>query len=143
MPQTVPTGTALCNILLKRYISDSPQALVHPRGNYNDVRVRQFGRDAHAVGGMVTARFRDWWTRFVFGGSYRAYPYGPVPQNVYGMLKAAENKPGGQSTEGPFRVRRSQNAGQNPVVEALAEPNLDLLSESDLECLNESRFGVR
>ena len=76
--------------------------------------------------------------RFVFGGSYRAYPYGPVPQNVYGMLKAAENKPGGQSTEGPFRVRRGQNTGQNPVVEALAEPNLDLLSESDLECLNES-----
>jgi uncharacterized phage-associated protein len=72
--------------------------------------------------------------RFVFGGSYRAYPYGPVPQNVYGMLKAAEGKPDGKSAEGPFRVRRTRN----PVVEALGEPDMDLLSASDLECLNEA-----
>jgi uncharacterized phage-associated protein len=72
--------------------------------------------------------------RLIFGGSYRAYPYGPVPQNVYGMLKAAENKPGGRSTEGPFRVQRSSN----PVVEALTEPDMDLLSVSDHECLNEA-----
>jgi uncharacterized phage-associated protein len=72
--------------------------------------------------------------RFVFGGSYRAYDYGPVPHDVYGLLKAAENKPEGRSLAGPFRVCR----GKVPIVEALGEPDMDLLSASDLECLNEA-----
>jgi hypothetical protein len=50
------------------------------------------------------------------------------------MLKAAENKPEGRSLAGPFRVRR----GKVPIVEALGEPDMDLLSASDLECLNEA-----
>jgi uncharacterized phage-associated protein len=73
--------------------------------------------------------------RFIFGGSYRAYNYGPVPHDLYGILRAAEKKPGGQSLLGPFRVFRQ---GQVPFIAALAAPDLDFLSQSDLICLDEA-----
>ncbi len=71
--------------------------------------------------------------RTIFGAEYRAYEFGPVPHQVYGMLKAAEKKSEGQSLEGAFRVSRSASS---PFVQALASANLDYLSASDIECLD-------
>ena len=85
--------------------------------------------------------------RMIFGGDYRAYEYGPVPHEVYGMLMAAERKPNGISTEAPFQIKKR---GRQKIIYALADPNRDLLSESELECLDEAiadwgneDFGVR
>ena len=85
--------------------------------------------------------------RMIFGGDYRAYEYGPVPHQVYGMLMAAERKPNKISNEAPFQITRH---GNRKMINALADPDLDRLSESELECLDEAianwgneDFGVR
>lgn len=75
--------------------------------------------------------------RFITGDAYQAMKHGPVPSEVYTMLKAARL---GRLGEGPFRVEeRASNAGDVlpvPVVVPLVEPDLGALSESDLECLD-------
>ncbi|EOR94031.1 hypothetical protein ADIARSV_2865 [Arcticibacter svalbardensis MN12-7] len=70
------------------------------------------------------------------GDSYQAMPYGPVPSFLYDVFKAAEKgtSPFDEATErsGAFSVTRH---GKMPIVKALMEPDLDELSESDLEAL--------
>jgi len=61
--------------------------------------------------------------RFVFGESYCAMKEGPTPSNVYDLLKQVAKAPVyGLKVEG------------NQVI-PLREPDLDCLSESDVECL--------
>ena len=63
--------------------------------------------------------------RFVFGESYYAMEEGATPSNAYDLLKeAAEGVVDGLQVEG------------NQVV-ALRKPNLDYLSESDIECMDQ------
>ena len=62
--------------------------------------------------------------RFIFGESYVAMKEGATPSNAYDLLKNAT----GVSIEG-LRVIGN-------TVMALREPNLDYLSESDIECLD-------
>ncbi len=71
--------------------------------------------------------------RQIFGGEYRAYDFGPVAQNVYGLLKQAEKRERGLSPKGAFRVYKS---GRKPLIEALGIYDSDELSESDIECLD-------
>ncbi len=84
--------------------------------------------------------------RMIFGGDYRAYEFGPVPHQVYGMLKAAESKFDRKSTEAPFQITHRKG---HKVINALADPDRDRLSESELGCLDaaiadwgEEDFGV-
>lgn len=63
--------------------------------------------------------------RFVFGESYAAMKEGPVPSNAYDLLKLATKEPvNGLLVKG------------NQIV-SLRDPDLDLLSESDIECLDQ------
>jgi len=63
--------------------------------------------------------------RFIFGESYVAMEEGATPSKSYDLLKDAAVKAiGGLKVEG------------NKVI-ALRESNLDSLSESDIECLNQ------
>ena len=63
--------------------------------------------------------------RFIFGESYFAMKEGPTPSNVYDLLKQVAKKPVyGLSVEG------------NQVI-PLRNPDLDYLSESDIECLDQ------
>jgi len=63
--------------------------------------------------------------RFVFGDSYFAMKEGPVPSNAYNLLKEAAKEPvDGLKVEG------------NQVI-AERGPDLDRLSESDIECLDQ------
>lgn len=70
------------------------------------------------------------------GDSYQAMPFGPVPSFLYDVFKAAEKgiSPFDEATErsGAFAVTRE---GKKPIVMALIEPDMDELSESDLEAL--------
>ena len=63
--------------------------------------------------------------RFIFGESYFAMKEGPTPSNVYDLLKQAAQAPVyGLKVEG------------NQVI-PLRNPDLDYLSESDIECLDQ------
>lgn len=63
--------------------------------------------------------------RFIFGESYYAMEEGATPSNAYDLLKAAADVAvDGLKVEG------------NQVI-ALRNPNLDGLSESDVECLDQ------
>ena len=63
--------------------------------------------------------------RFVFGESYYAMKEGPTPSNVYALLKQVAKAP----VYG-LKVKGNQ-------VIPLREPDLDCLSESDVECLDQ------
>ena len=62
--------------------------------------------------------------RFVFGDEYCAMASGPVPSHAYDLMKAAATE------ERPFRVEGYRIIPQR-------EPNMDWLSESDVECLDQ------
>jgi len=65
--------------------------------------------------------------RFIFGESYSALEGGATPSNTYDLLK---------------RARRSPVDGimvqQDERIMSLREPDLDYLSESDIECLDQT-----
>lgn len=72
--------------------------------------------------------------RPVVSDSYAALPDGPVPQNLYDLIKEIKD---------PNRsFKRFNNPEQyfaiqtRYVVEPLADPDMDELSESDVECLD-------
>jgi len=63
--------------------------------------------------------------RFIFGEKYCAMKAGATPSNVYDLLKEVAQKPIHE-----LRVEGNQ-------VIALRDANLDYLSESDIECLEQ------
>jgi uncharacterized phage-associated protein len=63
--------------------------------------------------------------RFIFGETYYAMKEGSTPSNVYDLLKEASQTPTDE-----LRVDGNQ-------VIALRDANLDYLSESDVECLDQ------
>ncbi|MEP6987305.1 MAG: Panacea domain-containing protein [Chloroflexota bacterium] len=67
--------------------------------------------------------------RFICGDTYYAMEYGPVPTNVYKLLKESVE---GDPVDNAFKVDNGRE------VVALRDPILDTLSESDLECLDQS-----
>jgi uncharacterized phage-associated protein len=73
--------------------------------------------------------------RPVTGDDYVAMKHGPVPSNIYGLLKAIK---GGSF----FHEVEEQYAGYFDVkfhfVTAKINSDLDLLSETDIECLSEA-----
>ena len=70
--------------------------------------------------------------RFIFGESYSALPEGATPSHAYNLLSRARHRP----IDG-IKVQEDEQ------VIPLREPDLDSLSESDIECLDQiiSRFG--
>jgi len=76
--------------------------------------------------------------RLIYGDNYVAMSHGPVPSLGYDMLK--QDKDVGYLSVVPGRELFSHN--QNLRIPS-REPNLDLLSASDIECLDESieRYG--
>ncbi|MDZ7704787.1 MAG: Panacea domain-containing protein [Trueperaceae bacterium] len=76
--------------------------------------------------------------RFIAGDSYVAMKHGPVPKNIYDMLKAVRgDRPYfmapelAEELQGYFGIEGS-------YVRPRAEPDLDALSDSDLACLDAS-----
>lgn len=66
--------------------------------------------------------------RPIFGDDYIAMPFGPVPSRVYDGVKG----------EGNFASFHQVLSVRNHTVYASEQPNMDALSESDIECLLES-----
>ena len=65
--------------------------------------------------------------RFVFGESYSALQGGATPSNAYDLLKRARRSP----VDG-IMVQEDEQ------IISLREPDLDYLSESDIECLDQT-----
>lgn len=63
--------------------------------------------------------------RPIFGDDYIAMPYGPVPSRVYNGVKG----------EGDFVSFREVLNVRNKVIYATEKPDMDVLSQSDIECL--------
>jgi uncharacterized phage-associated protein len=63
--------------------------------------------------------------RFVLGDTYAAFKHGPLPSATYDLMKAAK-----QSNDLPFKVHNHYE------VVPLREPNLNVFSDSDIDCLD-------
>lgn len=68
--------------------------------------------------------------RLICGERYVAREYGPVPSKIYDLLKAAKQEQAIADNKTPFAVSAQCK------VKSLRLPNLDIFSDSDLECLN-------
>jgi uncharacterized phage-associated protein len=74
--------------------------------------------------------------RPISGDTYFALPRGPVPTLAYDMVKG-DPKVGGAMLEKVGAALASDKASEDDYtrIRARRQPNLDLFSESDLECL--------
>ncbi len=83
--------------------------------------------------------------RFICGDSYVAMKHGPVPSEIYDILKAVRSdtvlslKP----YESAKKVQSAFSVQEPYEVKNFREANLDFFSESDLECLNFSIENYR
>jgi len=72
--------------------------------------------------------------RFICGDSYIAMDKGPVPSGAYDLVKFVR----GNGWCAPSVSVKEAFAVQGYSIIPLRKPNLDLLSESDIECLDEA-----
>ena len=91
---------------------------------YNALKVLYFADKAHL----------NKYGRQVCGDSYVALDYGPVPSAVYGFVEYARGD-GGWCTA-PDAVVEALRIEAPYTIVPLREPDLDFLSESDMECLD-------
>ena len=79
--------------------------------------------------------------RFIFGDWYVAMEYGPVPSGAYDVMKQARGDR--QQSLAPHVVLAFRVDPATNVITALREADLDELSASDRECLDEviDRYG--
>jgi uncharacterized phage-associated protein len=77
--------------------------------------------------------------RFICGDNYVAMKHGPVPSTLYNLLKAIRDKTTLAFDEETLaQYQNALEVQQNHYVSNKLEPNLDFLSDSDLEALNHS-----
>lgn len=79
------------------------------------------------------------WAMPIFKDDIAALPFGPVPSSIYNILKLAR---------GDDKVRNFMESGLDAVAAAIAfedeyysakeSPDMDFLSESDIECLDKA-----
>jgi len=69
--------------------------------------------------------------RFIFGDSYVAMPKGPAPSGAYDIINYVR----GKSTVIPFEPAKSAFSVFDYSIKTLREPNLELLSKSDIKCI--------
>lgn len=77
--------------------------------------------------------------RFIAGDDYSAMEYGPVPSHIYSAIRQITTHAG--SSFVPPEVEAAFAEGlkvEGYKFSALQEPDIDALSDSDIECLDES-----
>jgi uncharacterized phage-associated protein len=75
--------------------------------------------------------------RFICGDRYVAMKHGPVPSSTYELLKRARDNDLSRFSKIPLAKQAFVIQDQS-IVKALRTANLDLLSDSDIECLNQA-----
>lgn len=76
--------------------------------------------------------------RSITGDSYIAMKYGPVPSMVDDMLKAVRGDSFFSGTPLALELDAYFRFVNHYTIEAMQSPNMDYLSESDVECLDAS-----
>jgi len=86
------------------------------------------------------------YARPIVGDTFVAMPNGPVPSTIYDFIKGNLDQAG---DPGAFVAALEIHKGSSRSLRALRTPDYDVLSLSDIECLNEAigfcrtkRFGV-
>lgn len=83
----------------------------------------------------------DKYGRFICGDNYIAMKNGPVPSGVYDLLKYARGElPFIALLPDPIKqqVKNSISVYGNYNISVLRQPDIDIFSDSDIECLNKS-----
>lgn len=75
--------------------------------------------------------------RFICGDRYVAMKHGPVPSRTYELLKRVRDDDFTQFSKTPL-AKQAFVIQDQFIVKPLRTANLDLLSDSDLECLNQA-----
>lgn len=76
--------------------------------------------------------------RSITGDAYIKMPYGPVPSNVDDILKAVRGDSFFASSVEAEPLKRLFTFENKYFVRALTEPDMDELSETDIDCLNKA-----
>ncbi len=65
----------------------------------------------------------------IYNDNFKSFPKGPVPDTVYSMISAVKNDFADNMVKSYIKVYNSYN------LEALQEPDLDYISETEIECI--------
>ncbi|WP_374473374.1 Panacea domain-containing protein [Arenimonas sp.] len=87
--------------------------------------------------------------RFIVGDSYAAMKEGPVPRGTYDLMKHVRGEP--QAIPGADHARTVLAYEPNHQLRLLADPDLEQLSDSEVECVSEvielyksfGKWGIR
>ena len=74
--------------------------------------------------------------REIFNERYQALEFGAVPAFAYDVITHVRD--GKPQPRMPHKVKQKLSVSENDTVTALVDPNLRLLSETDLECVDEA-----
>ncbi len=82
--------------------------------------------------------------RLICGDRYVAMEYGPVPSAIYDMMKVAAKRKS-IDVDWDEIIQEAMGVARGNNVFAKRECNMDLLSESEVECIQEtiSKFGKK
>jgi len=100
----------------------------HVPNMYNALKVLFFADKLHL------ARYG----RLIYGDSYCAMKHGPVPSLAYDMVKSSRGESTPLAPELARVVRECLTIDRNHRITSRRDPDLSLLSPSDLECLREA-----
>ena len=78
------------------------------------------------------------YSRSITGADYIRMTYGPVPSQVDDMFKAVRGDSYFSNTADAEELGTYFSVSDHYTINQKREPNLDYLSETDIECLNES-----
>lgn len=96
------------------------------------------GQDMYGILKMMyiaDKKHLDKYGRFIFGDDYYALPHGPVPTEAYDMIKSIRGD--GSSIFSRFLCDAFRVEGKASII-PLREPDLNCLSKSDINCLNQA-----
>ncbi|NEP57940.1 MAG: SocA family protein [Symploca sp. SIO2G7] len=74
--------------------------------------------------------------RFICGDSYIAMEHGPVSSEIYNLFNAVKGEKVWISNEAISQAKASFTVEDQYKIKDIRSPNLDIFSDSDLECLN-------
>jgi len=74
--------------------------------------------------------------RFTCGDSYIAFKFGPVPKEVFDMIDHVRSK--GTDGNNEYNYLINEFKAENQKIIPLREPDINVLSPSDVECLDKS-----
>src|SRR5262249_47279886 len=104
------------------------EAIIYLTQNISDPTFHSIGKLLYLADKTKLERFGS----FICDETYYAMPEGPVPSNVYDLMKDVKS-----NGSDDFSVENGRD------IRALRAPDLDVLSDADIECLDTiiARYG--